>query len=146
MKYNEALHLVLAAAEVRAEQWRAVANGVSPADVVDELHEAAGDVDLGVSDEPNQQATLLEEALELVRNKSPYWERIEYLSDQLASDVVDLQDEAESDPDYLAIPDGERRPVLPEDTPDHLDEARGWLGEALDVIDRAAYPGYKAGK
>ena len=57
--------LITEAAQVRGQQWRAVADGVDPSDVVDELHEAAGRQEIDAEPfECTNMAELIEAAVQ----------------------------------------------------------------------------------
>jgi len=79
MTHEEALRTVITFAQVRADQWRAVANSENPDTLIDELHEAAAEDGLF---EATQLAEMIEEAIELVaplkvRTESLAWLRVE---------------------------------------------------------------------
>jgi len=61
--------LITEAAQVRGQQWRAVANGVDPGEVIDELYEAAGLDESGAEPfECTNMAELIEEAVKAAWN------------------------------------------------------------------------------
>ena len=64
---REALSVVTEAARVRAEQWRAVANGADPWDVVDELYEADGQECVAMAVMEEKAVAVMEEILEAER-------------------------------------------------------------------------------
>ena len=63
MNYEEALRTVITFAQVRADQWRAVSNSENPADLIDELYEAAAEPGLR---EAHNMRELIDEAIGIV--------------------------------------------------------------------------------
>jgi len=63
MTHADALRIVITFAQVRADQWRAVANSENPADLIDELYECAAQP--GLKD-AREMADMIEEAIALI--------------------------------------------------------------------------------
>lgn len=64
MTREQAVSVLRSAADVRAQQWRGLANGTSPADLIDELYEAS-------ENEADLMATEIENALGDERETRP---------------------------------------------------------------------------
>ena len=62
---QDALNIVIAAAEVRLLHWQAAQSGTIPEDLIDEVYEAAAEPDLY---EANQMTEMLNAAINAVRH------------------------------------------------------------------------------